>query len=331
MKKVLCVLLAAVLCLWGAGCGEKKDADSSTEIEQDTEDKEKDPLPFEVTLDEAISAINDTKEAETYGVTWWEKSKGKSGNVYIRMSIPGVHGEVEFSANKDQKIISVDLFSNSLEGFQKLYNYAIIGSKLDIDFKDLNKQLQFENLENLDDIRSASVDGVEFELKKPGNYQLNIKRDIKYSELYKGKNELLNKDNNSVEGIGNDALPHNSLIHLTDNKESIEKMEDLKESEYGLEGVYESTSTWHVENSDYTISYSFADDGSIQYVSYILVDSDLSDIELEFTEVTTRGELWKIYGDGENYWEIKSNDKVYYVTLKRNDEDHSILLNIMTH
>lgn len=127
----------------------------------------------------------------------------------------------------------------------------------------------------------------------------------------------------------NDVLPHDNSIRLSDTKQTIESKEVLTENEYGIEGLWNSESTWHVEDSDFEISYSFADDGSIQYVTYILVDSSLSDIELGFIEVTANYELQKLYGDGEGSWYVNSGEKVFEVTLEVDEDNSSILVKIM--
>lgn len=125
------------------------------------------------------------------------------------------------------------------------------------------------------------------------------------------------------------VLPHNRELKLSDTQDVIASKETLTKSEYGIEGLWDSSATWHIENSDYEISYSFSEDGAIQYVTYLLVDSSLSDIELGFIEVTTKGELWEIYGDGDGNWTVDSNGEEYTVTLERKNEDHCVILKIM--
>lgn len=156
------------------------------------------------------------------------------------------------------------------------------------------------------------------------------------SEEVVGENEALNIEEDNAEesdmiASDNNVLPHNREIKLSDTKDIISSKETLVKNEYGIEGLWDSSETWHVENSDYQISYNFFEDGTLRYVSYILVDSSLSDMELGFTEVTTKGELRKLYGDGEQSWEINNDGKTCKVTLERNDKDHSIILNFINH
>lgn len=141
--------------------------------------------------------------------------------------------------------------------------------------------------------------------------------------------ETIEQNNSSNYVSDNDVLPHDHSLRLSDTKEIIESKETLTESPYGIEGLWNSSKTWHVENSDFEIAYSFDNDGNIQYVSYMLIDFSLSDIELGFTEVTARKELDNIYGTGDGEWIINSNERQYTVTLKKSEEDNSIQLTIM--
>lgn len=125
----------------------------------------------------------------------------------------------------------------------------------------------------------------------------------------------------------NDVLPHDNNIKLSDTKETIGSKENLTENEYGIEGLWNSDATWNVEGNNFEISYSFAEDGSIQYVSYMLIDSSLDNIQLGFTEVTANHELQKLYGDGEGNWLVKSGDKLFSATMEV--DESSILVKIM--
>lgn len=125
----------------------------------------------------------------------------------------------------------------------------------------------------------------------------------------------------------NDVLPHDNSIRLSDTKDIIGSKENLTESEYGIEGLWNSDTTWHVEDSDFEVSYSFAEDGTLQYMSYLLVDSSLDEIQLGFTEVTANYELQKLYGDGEGSWLVKSGEKLF--SVKMEVDKSSILIKIM--
>ena len=138
-------------------------------------------------------------------------------------------------------------------------------------------------------------------------------------------------NNNSASGFvsDNNVLPHNQSLKLSDTKDIIEGKESLSESSLGIEGLWESIAKWHVENSDFDISYSFDSDGHIQYITYMLIDASLDEIELGFTEVTARKELDSIYGASDGEWIINSDERQYTAKLEKSDENHSIQLTIM--
>lgn len=135
------------------------------------------------------------------------------------------------------------------------------------------------------------------------------------------------EDTENTEISENDVLPHDNSIKLSDTKDIIGSKENLTESEYGIEGLWNSDAIWHVEDSDFEVSYSFAEDGTLQYMSYMLVDSSLDEIQLGFTEVTANYELQKLYGEGEGSWLVKSGEKIFSVTMEV--DESSILIKIM--
>lgn len=163
-----------------------------------------------------------------------------------------------------------------------------------------------------------------------GNTEKNgpVAEDGSMSDENVTREEVQDNTDESVEAISeNDVLPHDNSIKLSDTKETIGSKENLTESEYGIEGLWNSDATWHVEDSDFEVSYSFAEDGTLQYMMYMLVDSSLDEIQLGFTEVTANYELQKLYGDGEGSWIVKSGDKLFSVTMEV--DESSILVKIM--
>lgn len=311
MKKIVSMLLVAVMCCGLlVGCGDKKREDLA-EDQAKVVDVNKLPHNQEIKLTDTKENViaKDKLEENVTEMTVFGKRE--------EVRIAGVSATVGYDFNNDDEIAVV------------LYDVKNTDSNRNAIQEFIDKNYGNLNSDEVTKRKIISVDGKAWII---GYFEV----DQNTLRVAISRQTELDSNMDSTKGnLGseskNDVLPHNANIHLSDTKSDIENIETLSDSEYGIAGLYDSSSTWRVENSDFEISYSFSDDGSIQYVTYMLVNSSLSEIELGFIEVTANYELEKLYGDGDGNgnWIINSEGNTFNVTLEVDEGNSSILIKIM--